>query len=229
MATVEAEPNISQSNSLPPDERPVRPVNSLNSSGACSQTRQIRQHQQHQPDRLRPQLDSTDQRHAVDHQRNHHHRAQQVAPAQRQAEVHLYRQRHDGRLDGEEDEGEARVDERSDGRAEIAEAGATRQQVHVEAVSGRAVADGKSGEEGDQADEQNGPQRVGETVVQRNRAADGFERQEGHGAECGICHAPFRPLAEAARRVAQRVVLERFRRDPGVVVAANLENLLGGF
>lgn len=120
MATVEAEPNISQSNSLPPDDRPVRPVNSPNSCGACSQTATYGSTSSTSQTGCVQQLDPTDQRHTVDHQRNHHHCAQQIAPAQRQAEIHFDRQRHDGRFDGKEYECEARIDKRSDGRAEIA-------------------------------------------------------------------------------------------------------------
>ena len=59
-------------------------------------------------------------------------------------------------------------------------------------------------------------------------AADRLERQERDRPESGIGHAQLRPLAEAARRVAQRVVLHRLVRHPGVVVATYAEDFLGG-
>ena len=38
-------------------------------------------------------------------------------------------------------------------------------------------------EEGDQPHDQDGPERVGKAVVQRDGAADGLQRQKGHAAK----------------------------------------------
>ncbi|OIQ64057.1 hypothetical protein GALL_543960 [mine drainage metagenome] len=189
--------------------------------------RQIGQQEQQCPERLRPELQARDQGDATHDQRNDQQRADQITPDQRQAEIHLQRQRHDGRLQREEDEGETRVDQRGDGGAEIAEAGAPREQIHVDAVARRVVADRQAGEKDDQAHHQNGDQGVGEAVIQCDRAADGLHGQERHGAECRVGHADFGPLAELARRVAQRIVFHRLVRHPGVVVAPNMKNFLG--
>ena len=192
------------------------------------QDRNERQHEEREPDRLRPQLQRRDHRDAAHHQRDDDDRRHQVAHGQRPVEVHLQREREDGRLQREEDEGEARVDERGEGGAQVAEAGTAREQVHVDAVLRGVVADRQAGEEGDDAHHQDGPQRVLEAVAQRDGAADGLQRQEGRGAERRVRHPELRPLAEAPRRVAQRVVLQRLVRHPGVVVAADTKDLLTG-
>jgi len=188
----------------------------------------IGQHQQHHPHRLRPALQPRDQRDAVHHQRHHAERGDQVAQRQRPVERHLDRQRQDGRLQREEDEGEAGVDQRGQRRAQVAEAGAAGQQVHVQPVAGGVVADRQAGEEGDQPDHQDGAERIGEAVAQRDGAADGLQRQEGRGPEGGVAHMRLAPLAEMARRVAQGVVLLRLVGHPVVVVAADAEDLLRG-
>ena len=188
----------------------------------------IRQHQQHDPHRLGPQLQPADQRHAMGHQRNDDQRAQHIAPRNRQVEVQLDCLRHDGRFQRKEDEGEGRVDQRSDGRADIAEAGAAREQVHVHAIARRVIADRQASQEDQQRHAQDGPERVGETVGQRNGAADRFERQEGHRAQRCISDAEFRPAPKGQRRIAQRIVLQRFVGDPGVVIASYLDDALGG-
>jgi hypothetical protein len=184
------------------------------------------QHEQHDPDRLRPQLQPRDERDAARHQRDDDDRRHQVQQPQRPVQVHLQRQRHDGRLQREEDEGEARVDQRGERGAQVAEARAAREQVHVHAVARRVVRDRQAREEGDEPHHQDGPQRVREAVAQRDGPADGLQRQERGGAEGRVGHAELRPLAKAARRVAQRVVLQRLVRDPGVVVAADAKDLL---
>ena len=68
----------------------------------CRKRQDVKQH----PERLRPKLETADQRDAVGHQRNDHHRAEQIAERQRQAETQFQRVGEDHRFDGEEDEGE---------------------------------------------------------------------------------------------------------------------------
>jgi hypothetical protein len=67
---------------LPPDASPVRPVNSPNSCGACSQTATYGSTSSTSQTGCVHSWITADQRHAVDHQRNHHHCAQQIAPAE---------------------------------------------------------------------------------------------------------------------------------------------------
>ena len=158
------------------------------------------------------------------HERDHGERADQVAEVQRQAEIQFERIRHDRGFQREQDERERRVDERRDRRADVAEAGAAREQVHVDAVVGGVVADRQAGGEDDQADGDDGPERVLEAVVDGDGAADRFQHEEGDGAERRIGDAEHGPFAERARREAQRVILDRLVGDPGVVVAPDLDD-----
>ena len=185
-----------------------------------------RQHQHHEPQRLGPHLQPADGGDAVGDERDHHQRADQVAPGRRDVERELERVGHDRRLEREEDEGERGVDQRGDGRADVAEAGAAREQVHVHAVARRIDADRPAGQEDDQAGGEDGPERVDEAVVDQQRAADGLEHEERRGAEGGVGHPHRRPLAKRPRREAQRVVFHRLAGDPAVVVAAHLHDAL---
>jgi hypothetical protein len=205
---------------------PGEPGELAEDGGVLERDRHERAGEQHEPDGLRPQLQPRDQGDAVRDERDDHERRQQIAQHDRQPEIKLQGERHDGRLEREEDEREARVDQRRDGRAEVAEARAAREQVHVEAVLRRVVADRQAGEEGDQSDRENRPEGVGESVVQRDRAADRLQREERYRAERGVRDPELGPAPEAARRVAQRIVLERLVRDPGVVVAPYAKDLL---
>ena len=189
----------------------------------------VGQHQQGQPQRLRPHLQAADHRHAVGDQRHHHQRAQQVTPGWRDVEGQLQRVGHDGRFEREEDEGEAGVDQRGDRGADVAEARAAREQVHVHTVARRVDADRQPGGEDDQRRRQDGPERVDESVFDQQRAAHGFQHQERRRAKGGVGHPQRRPLAKRAWRKAQRVVLQRFAGHPGVVVAPHLDHALQGF
>ena len=73
-------------------------------------------------------------RDAVRDQRDDDQRTDDVAGEQRNPEAHFQRERHDRRFDREEQERERGVDQRRDGRADVAEAGAARQQIDVDAV-----------------------------------------------------------------------------------------------
>ncbi len=188
---------------------------------------------QHDPERLGPELEAADEGDAVGDQRDHQQGADQIADAERHAEAHLQRQRHDRRLDREEDEGEGRIDQRGDGRADIAEAGAAGEQVDVDAVFGGVIGDRQAGEEDDHADDRDRQGRVGEAVVERDRAADGLERQKGDRANSRIGDPQGRPAPGVVRGETKREVLERLVGDPLVIVTPDPDDPLlcthGGF
>ena len=199
------------------------------------QARVIREHvdvghdQHHQPQRLRPDLQRADGGDAVRDHRDHHQRADQVAPGRRDVEGEFQRVGHHRRLEREEDEGEAGVDERGDGRADVAEAGAAREQVHVDAVARGVDADRPARQQDHQAGGQDGQRRVHEAVLHQQRRAHRLEDQERRrAAERRVGDAPLAQAAERTWREAQRVVLDRLAGDPGVVVAARLDDALRG-
>ncbi|MGY3528432.1 hypothetical protein ACVISU_001200 [Bradyrhizobium sp. USDA 4452] len=171
------------------------------------------------PQRLGPELEAADQRDAVDDERNDHDRADQIADRPRDAEAHVERAGQDHRLDGEEDEGEGGVDQRGNGRADIAEAGAAGQQVDVDAAFGGMVGDRQSAQEDDDADDQDRGRGVHRTVVQRDGAADRLQREEGDRAERGVGNASGGPAPRALGGEAQRVVFQRLVGDPLIVLA----------
>ena len=171
------------------------------------------------PERLRPQLEAADQGDAVGHQRNDDDGADEIADRARDAEAHLQRGRQDDRLDREEDEGEGGVDQRGDGRADIAEAGAAGQQVDVDAAFGGVIGDRQAAEEDDDADDQDGRGGVGGAVVQRDGAADRLQRQEGDRAERGVGDAGGGPAPRALGGEAQRVVFQRLVGNPLIILA----------
>ena len=171
------------------------------------------------PDRLGPELEAADQRDAVDHQRNDDDRADEVADRARNAETQLERGCENDRLDREEDEGEGGVDQRGDGRADIAEPGAACQQIDIDAAFGGVIGDRQSAAEDDEADDEDGGGGVHRAVVQRDGAADRFQRQERDRAERGIGDAPGGPAARALGREAQRVVFQRLVGNPLIILA----------
>ena len=181
---------------------------------------------QHDPDRLRPHLELADRREAVRDYGQDGQRADQIANRLRNAEARFQRFRHDRGLDGEEDECEARVDERGDGRAEIAEAGAARQEVDVHAVTRGVIADRQACQKDQEADRQDGQRRIGETIGQRHRSADRLEREEGRGGDRRVADAYRRPATRLLGGESQRVVLERLVRHPLVVVPASSDDPL---
>ena len=189
----------------------------------------IRHDHQHQPERLRPHLQAADRGDAIDHQRDHRQRADQVAPGRRDVECQLKSVGHDGRLEREKNEGEARVDQRGDGRADVAETGAAREQIHVDAVACGVMTDRQTGQEDDQPGREDGPERIDEAVLDQQRGADRLKHQERRCTERRVGHPQRRPLAETARREAQRIVLHRLARDPAVVVATHLDDALHRF
>ena len=188
----------------------------------------VGQGEQHEPEPLCPGLQPRDQCDAPQYERNDHDGADDVAPDNGPVQVKPQRQRHDGGLEREKDEGERRVDERGDGRADIAEPGTAGQQIDVHSVAGGVIADGQAREEGHDRDRQDRPERIGEPVVQGHDRADGLERQERHASHGCIGHAPFRPLAKRMWRVAQRVVLKGLVGHPGVVFTPDADDFLVG-
>jgi len=157
---------------------------------------------------------------------NHHQRAEQVAQCGGNIEGQFQRIRHDRRFKGKKDESEGGVDQRSQRRPDIAEARAARQQIHIHAIAGRVITDRQAGQEDDQPREQHCQRRIGEAVTHQQRRAHRFQHEKGRIAKRHVGDPKFRPLAEALRREAQRIVFERLVRHPGVVVAAHLDDAL---
>ena len=178
------------------------------------------------PQRLGEELEAADPGDAVRHQRDHGEGADEVADRQRHAEDELQRARHDRPLDGEEHEGEGGVDQRRDGGADVAEAGAPGEQVDVDPVARRHDADGQAGEEQHDAHHEGGGEHVGEAVGEGDAAPDGFQRQERDGAQRRLRHARRRPAPRRLGGEAQREVLQRLVGDPSVVVAPDGQDAL---
>ena len=183
-------------------------------------------HHQAQPQRLRPHLEPADHRDTVRHQWDHHHRTDQVAPGRRNTQRQFQGIGHHGRLQRKEDEGERGVDQRRDSRSDVAEAGASGQQVHVHPMTGRIHADGQPRQKDDQTGAQDGQRRVDKAVLHQQGRAYRFQHQKGRDAEGRVGHAPFTPAAKALRRVPQRVVLHGLAGHPAVVVATHLDDAL---
>ena len=185
-----------------------------------------RQEVEDDPDRLRPELEAADQRNPVDHEWDHRERADEVAEARRQPEAEFQRQRHDGGLDRQEQEGEARVDQRGHRRADVAEARTPGQEVDVDAVASGVEADRRRGGEDDRADHQEGGQRVGEADGEHQGSADRLQRQEGKRAERRLRHAESRPAPRLLGGEAQGIVLQRLVGHEAVVVAPDRQDTL---
>ena len=184
------------------------------------------QHQHHQPDGLRDQLQAADDRHPMGDQRHHHQRTDQIAPGRRDVERQIQRIGHHGRFQRKEDEGEGRVDQRGDGRADVAKARAPREQVHVQAVAGRVHADGPAHQQDDQPRRQNRPEGVDEAVVHQQGRPQSLQHQKGCHPEGRVGHPRLAPAPGRARREAQRVILQSFGRHPAVVVPTHLHHAL---
>lgn len=92
------------------------------------------------------------------------------------AGVFWLRVRHGGRFQGEQDEGKRGIAEGGDGRADVTEAGGAREQVHVRGPRNNYRPDGQ---ENDQPNDEDGPIGAGETIVDRNGAADRFQHRKG--------------------------------------------------
>ena len=181
---------------------------------------------QHQPDRLGPQLQAGDEADAVGDDRDDHQRADDVGGPQRHAEPHLQRQRHDHRLDREQEEGEGGVDQGRDGRADIAESCAAGEQVDVDPVFAGVVADRQAGQENERADREDRRDCVVEPIGEGEGAADRLARQERDRAERSVGNAEQRPAPGATRREAQRVVLQGLVPDPLIVLPPHARDAL---
>ncbi len=188
-------------------------------AGAVVDDIQDRQELQQQPDGLRDQLQAADQTYAVDRDRYDHGGADHVRKPCGDAEDELQGCRKNAGLDGEQQEGERRIDERGDGRAEVAEAGAAGEQVDVDAVPGRVEGDGQADEEHDHREYGDSPQGVAETIRDGDGATDRLHRQERHRAHGGVADAKA-GAARARCREAQRVILQGLARNPLVILTA---------
>ncbi len=173
---------------------------------------------QDQPDRLRPQLHPGNDADTQAGDGNGDQGADQMGIGDRDAQDHHQRLRHDGRLHREQDEGEGGIDQRRDGRADIAEAGAAGQQIHVDAGAGGVIGDRQAGQEDHQPDGEDGVKAVGEAEGQRDGAADRLAGEKGDGAERGVADAEGRPAARLVRGEAQGVILQRLVGDPLVIL-----------
>jgi hypothetical protein len=108
------------------------------------------------------------------HQRNDDQGTQHVTDKQRYAEAHFERERHDGRFDGKEQEGERCIDQRGDRRSEIAETGTTRQQVDIDSECRGVIGNRNAGKQNERADGQDRAGRIDEAVIDGDRTANGF-------------------------------------------------------
>ena len=176
---------------------------------------------QNDPQRLRPELETADQRDAVGHQRNDDDGADQISDRARNSEAHLERAGENDGFDGKEDEGEGRVDQGRNRRTDISEAGATRQEVDVDAAFCGMIGDRQAATEDNDADDENGGRGVGDAVIERNRATDRLQSQEGNGAERGIGNAGRRPAPGALGGEAERIILQRLVRNPLIILASD--------
>ena len=172
-------------------------------------------------------LQPVDRSDAEEDDRDDDQRAQQVANDDVQAQRQFEGLRPDGGLDGEEDEGERGVDQRRDRRADVAEAGAARQQVDVDAGHAAPVGDRQADEKDQQRDHGHRQHRVGKAEADRDAGADGFERQKRDAAERRVRHHARRPAAVGAGGVAQCVVLQRLLGHPRLVLAPDSKHRRG--
>jgi len=102
--------------------------------------------------------------------------ADHIADRAGDAEAEFERGGQNNGFDGKEDEGEGGVDQRGDRRPDIAEAGATGQQVDVDAAFRGMVGDRQPAAEDNDADDQDGGGGVGDAVIDGDGAADRFQR-----------------------------------------------------
>ena len=181
--------------------------------------RRKRQDVKNDPQRLRPQLKAADQGDAVGNQRNDHHRADEIADRARDSEAHLQRGGEDDRLDRKENEGEGCVDQRRDGRADVAEAGAAGQKIDVDAAFGGVIGDRQTAAENDDADDEDGCGGVGDAVIKGDGAADRFQRQERDRTESGVGDAGGGPAPRALGCEAQRIIFQRLVGNPLIILA----------
>ena len=186
-----------------------------------------RRQQEYNPDRLRPGLQLVDQGHAEENDRDDHQGTHEVTDDQIQPEGQLKCLRPDRSLDGEENEGERGVDQRRDGRADVAESGAAGQQVDVHVGHAAPVGDRQAHQEDHQRYDQHGRHGVLEPEAQRDARANGFEGEERYPANRGVGHDARRPSTIRTRRVTQSVILKRLVGHPGLVFASDSRHRLG--
>lgn len=185
-----------------------------------------RQDVEDDPEGLGDDLETADEPHAMGNERNDHDGRDDVADPERNAERQFQRAGHDRRFDGEEHEGEGGIDQRGDGGADITEARAARQKIDVDAVTDGVTADRQAdGQHGDGGDE-DGVKGVGGAVGERDRPADGFQRQKGNRADGGVGNAVGGKLPGALGGEAQRIIFQRLVGDPAVIFAPDGDDAL---
>jgi hypothetical protein len=185
-----------------------------------------RQQVEHQPDRLGPELKTADQRDAMGHQRDDDHGRYQVADGARNIETHLQRRGENDRLDGEEDEGERRINQRGNSRADIAETGTAGEEIDINAAFCGIIRDRQSAAEDDDADHQDRCRGVGHAVIDGDGAADGLEGEKRNGAQCRVGDPRGGPAPGALRRKAECVILQGLVGDPLIVLASHAVDTL---
>ena len=121
----------------------------------------------------------------------------------------------------EEDESEGRVDQRGDRRADVAEPGAARQEVNIDAAFCGMIGNRQATAEDNDADDEDSGRRIGDAVIERNRSADGFQSQERDRAERGVGDAGGRPAPGALGGEAERVIFQRLVRNPLIILASD--------
>src|ERR1700733_15261315 len=83
------------------------------------------------------------------------------------------------------------------------------------------IGDRQTATEDNDADDENSGRGIGDAVIERDRAADRFQGQEGNGAERGIGHAGRGPAPGALGGEAKRVILQRLVCNPLIILASD--------
>jgi hypothetical protein len=120
-------------------------------------------------------------------------------------------------FDRKQHEGEARIDQRGDGRADVTEARAAGEQVDIDTVADRIAADRPADPQHGDGGRDDRKKRIGGAVGKRDRAADRLQRQEGNGADGGLGNAAGGKPAGALGGETEGVVFQRLVGDPTIV------------
>ena len=145
-----------------------------------------RQYLQHDPERLTPQLKAADHGDAVGNQRDHQQGAEQVTNPQWHAKQHVHRRRHDGRFDRKKNKRERGVNQRGNGRTNIAKPGTPAEQVDIHPIPGSVITDRNGGQKNQRRHHHDGRHRRVKAVHQRHRSANRFHRQKRNGPQRGV-------------------------------------------
>ena len=185
-----------------------------------------RQDVENDPEGLGQKLEAADQGDAMGDQRDHRHGAEDVADPQRYAEGIFEGARHDRGFDGEENEGEAGVDQRGEGGADVAETGAARQQVDIHPVARGIAGDGQAHEKQHRTARQNRGKGIGRAIGQGDGPADCFQSQKGNRPAGRMGNGAAGKAAGALGGEAQRIVFQGLVVDPLIVMPAHRQDAL---